>query len=95
MTTSKEWARKYAERIRSADDEFREADRIIADLDRLVFRTTRKPVTTKFKDTVIELIRDELIAERPLTAYKEADNAKYLALVHYMQNQIRRARRKG
>lgn len=86
MTTKREIAKEYAERIKAATYKGHEADRIIKEINELTYSETNKPISSFEKKQIIEIIGQNLPSGTIL--FKEADNRNYLQLVNYMLSKI-------
>lgn len=90
MTTPKEFARQFVERLQNAPDEARAIRSIAEDLSSLVYSSTKEPVSLEYKLQIVNLMADAFPRPTtPSTNYigilKEADNKRYLQLVQSLR----------
>lgn len=78
MATYNELAKQYLQQLREAADKKSEVQRIVKDINELIYSLSKDPLSKEDKIKIVELMRESL-NEGIIT--KAADNTEYLNLI--------------
>jgi hypothetical protein len=97
MSTFEELAKDYARQIRMSSDKNITANRIVDQINGLIYVDSRDPLSLEDKEQIIGILAEELGAYPKWGSgeieIKEADNKYYLELVKYILQQVKQGKK--
>jgi hypothetical protein len=81
MSTTQQWVDLFAERLLTAEDKQKAADRILHQMGKMKRKANSQPISFEEKTKMVELVARKVTSE---AKSKGVDRAPYVAMINYM-----------